>query len=135
MNARTIAGISRARADSRRADEVAIRFKEADGWTEWTWRQFWEAARASGTALLESGVRPGDHVMVAVPDVRPAIACLFGLWAIGATPIQIGLPFKLTDRATFLAQLRKTARRLDAKFLLVSKALSTFAPSEAISTL
>jgi acyl-CoA synthetase (AMP-forming)/AMP-acid ligase II len=60
---------------------------------------------------------------------------LFGLWAIGATPIQIGLPYRLIDPAAFLAQFLETARRLDARFLLTSKALSLFAPSEAIKTL
>ena len=132
MTARTIAAILRARADSRRADEAAIRFKEGAGWTSLTWREFWEAARIAGTGLLESGVRPGDHVLVAVPDVRPAVACLFGLWAIGAVPIQIGLPFRLTDRAPFLPQLVETARRLDARFLLASRALSSFTPPGAI---
>ena len=130
MTARSIAGILRARANSRRADEVAIRFREGAGWTAWTWREFWEAAAIAGTGLLESGVRPGDHVLVAVPDVLPAVACLFGLWAIGAVPIQIGLPFRLTDRAAFLPQLVETARRLDARFLLASQALSGFAPPE-----
>ena len=135
MTARTIAAILRARANSRRADEVAIRFREGAGWTTWTWREFWEAAGIAGTGLLESGVRPGDHVLVAVLDVRPSVACLFGLWAIGAVPIQIGLPFRLTDRAVFLPQLVETARRLDARFLLASQALSSFAPPGAIKVL
>ena len=135
MTPRTIAGILRVRANSRRADEVAIRFKEGAGWTTWTWREFWEAARIAGTGLLESGVRPGDHVLVAVLDVRPSVACLFGLWAIGAVPIQIGLPFRLTDRAAFPPQLVETARRLDARFLLASQALSRFVPPGAIKVL
>ena len=135
MNSCTVAGILRARAESSRADEIAIRFKEPEGWTEWTWRQYWEAARATGVALFESGVRPGDHVLVATPEVRPAVACLFGLWAIGATPIQIVAPNRLTDPAAFLAQFLETARRLDARFLLTSKALSNFAPSGAIKIL
>lgn len=135
MIARNIAGILRARAESRCADEIAIRFKEDSGWTEWTWREFWEAARSAGATLLQSGVRPGHHALVAVSDVRPAVTCLFGLWAIGAVPIQIGLPYRLTDPASLLAQLDETARRLDARFLLVSKALSVFAQPRSISVL
>jgi acyl-CoA synthetase (AMP-forming)/AMP-acid ligase II len=135
MKERTIASVLRARADSQRAGEAAIRFKEGDGWTEWSWSRFWEVARRAGVALLESGVRPGDHVLVVVPDVRPAVTALFGLWAMGGVPIQIGLPFRLTDRAAFLSQLVETACRVDAQFLLLSRALSGLAAPAGIKVL
>jgi fatty-acyl-CoA synthase len=135
MTRSTIAGIVRARADSKRAGDVAIRFKEGEGWTEWTWSRFWEAAKGAGMGLLESGVRPGDHVLMVVPDARTAVTSLVGLWAMGGVPIQIGLPFHLTDPAAFLAQLVETARRLDARFLLLAKLLSGFAAPPGINVL
>jgi acyl-CoA synthetase (AMP-forming)/AMP-acid ligase II len=130
MTPRTIAGILRARAQSSLADQLAIRFKEGATWVEWTWARYWTAARAVEAGLVAAGVRPGDHVLLLVPEVRPAVAALFGVWALGAVPIQIGLPFQLTDPAAFLGRLRATAQRLDARFLVVAKHLAPFAAAD-----
>jgi acyl-CoA synthetase (AMP-forming)/AMP-acid ligase II len=135
MPDRSIPAILRARAESSRSDELGICFREGDSWRDWTWREYWEAARGTAISLLESGVRRGDHVLVIVPEARQAVGCLFGLWAMGAVPIQIGLPFRLTDRGAFLAQLAETARRLDARFLLTSKSFAEFAPKGAVEVL
>jgi acyl-CoA synthetase (AMP-forming)/AMP-acid ligase II len=62
-----------------------------------------------------------------VPEVKPVVSCLFGVWALGAVPIQVGVPFRLTDIGAFLDQLRATARRLGARALVVSRALAAFA--------
>ncbi|MCI0392164.1 MAG: AMP-binding protein [Acidobacteria bacterium] len=95
----------------------------------------WEEACRARAGLFKSGVRAGDHVLVIEPQVRPAVTCLFGLWALGAVPIQIGLPFRLTDRAAFFTQLVETARRLDARFLLTSRRLAACAPAEGVEVL
>src|SRR5438128_10765795 len=114
MNPRTLAGMLRARAGSRLADQIAIRFKEGENWVEWDWGQYWQAARSAEAGLVAAGVRPGDHVLLLVPEVRPAVAALFGTWALGAVPIHIGLPFQLADPTAFLKGLDRTARRLGA---------------------
>jgi acyl-CoA synthetase (AMP-forming)/AMP-acid ligase II len=124
-----MAGLLRERAASRGGDP-AIRFKEGDGWEEWSYARFWEEARRVEAGLWESGMRPGDRVLVLVPEVKAAVVTLFGLWALGAVPIQIGLPFRLPDIGRFLAELRTTASRLGARAIVVSRALSAFAQSE-----
>jgi fatty-acyl-CoA synthase len=125
---KTVAGILRSRADSSKADQLAIRFKEGDRWVEWTWRRYWETARSVETGLVTAGVHPGDFVLILVPEVRTAVASLFGVWALGAVPIQIGLPFQLTNPAAFVDRLTATARRLGARFLILSRVLAASAP-------
>jgi acyl-CoA synthetase (AMP-forming)/AMP-acid ligase II len=70
-----------------------------------------------------------------VPEVRPAVACLFGLWALGAVPIQIGLPFRFDNHALFLENLAQTASRLDARLLIVPSSLAPMAPQSRIRSL
>lgn len=128
MTARTIAGLLRERAHAR-PDELALRLREGGGWAEWTWSDQWEAARAAQAGLWQAGVRPGDHVLMLVPEVRPAVSCLFGLWAMGAVPIPVGLPFQLHARDAFLDGLGDTAARLEAKFLILPAALAERRPA------
>jgi len=124
MEPRTIAGVVRSRAVGPAADRVAVRFKVGDGWAAWNWAEFWHAARGAGAGLRAAGVRPGDHVLILEPEIRTAVTCLFGLWAVGAVPIPVALPAALPDPAAFLDRLRKTARRLDARAVLVPRALA-----------
>ncbi|MDI1433719.1 AMP-binding protein [Polyangium sorediatum] len=126
MSTRTIAGLLRRRAESMSGD-VAIRFKEDPGFEAWTWLRFWEEAVRVAAGLREAGLRPGDRVLVLVPEVKAAVTTLFGLWSLGAVPIPIGLPFRLTDIEGFLEQLRKTADKLSARALVTSRALAAFA--------
>lgn len=130
MIAQTLAGMLRARAE-RCGDAVALRCRAGDGWHEYTWASYWDAARRAAAGLWSRGVRPGTHVLMLVTDVEAAIFTLFGAWSIGAVPIQVGLPFRLTDVGAFIAQLRDTARQLDAGALVVSRALAPFAPESA----
>jgi acyl-CoA synthetase (AMP-forming)/AMP-acid ligase II len=67
-----------------------------------------------------------------VPEVRPAVAHLFGLWLLGAVPVQVGLPFRLTDVASFIRQLEATARHVDAKMLLLSQMLAPEPPANEV---
>ncbi len=62
--------------------------------------------------------------MLLIAEVDVAIATLFGLWAAGAVPIFVGLPYRLDDVAGFVAELRRTAQRLDARTLVVSDAFA-----------
>jgi fatty-acyl-CoA synthase len=130
MSARTMAGLLRERAGSQ-GDRLAIRFREGDAWEAWTWARFWGEARRAEAGLWEAGIRPGDRVLMLVPDVKTAVTCLFGVWALGAVPIQIGPPSRLLDVGRFLEQLRVTARRLEARALVVPRALAAFAGERA----
>jgi acyl-CoA synthetase (AMP-forming)/AMP-acid ligase II len=118
MKPRTLIELLEQRGESRQADALAIRFWEQGRWIEWSWREYWASAQRAAACFLEAGVRRGDHVLIVTPEVRPAVAALFGLWTIGAVPIQLGMPSRMQSRAGFFQNLQDTAECLDARFLL-----------------
>ncbi|WP_233262222.1 AMP-binding protein [Vitiosangium sp. GDMCC 1.1324] len=126
---RTLAGLLRARAQSQ-GDKLAIRYKEEDGWLPRTWGETWEEARAVAAALHSRGVRPGDGVLLLVPEVHASVSTLFGVWALGAVPSILGVPYRLADLDAYLEQLRSTARKLDARALVLSGALAGMASED-----
>jgi acyl-CoA synthetase (AMP-forming)/AMP-acid ligase II len=126
MSTRTLSGLLRARAGER-GEDLALRFKGDEGWSSWSHARLWEGACRVAAGLAGAGLRPGDHALMLVPEVEAAVVGLFGAWALGVVPIQVGLPFRLTDVGAFLAQLRLTAQRLDARAIIVSRALAAFA--------
>jgi fatty-acyl-CoA synthase len=130
VTARTLAGLLRTRASSSLGDRVALRCRSGTAWRDRTWAQYWDGARRAATGLRKHGIGSGVHVLVLVPDVECAVLTLFGAWTLGAVPIQIGLPFRLNDVGdvgAFLGQLSETARRLDARALVLSRSLAPWA--------
>ena len=135
MSPRTMAGLLRQYAQTR-GEQPALRFATETGWTEYGYSRLWEAACRVAAGLHAAGVRPGDAVLMLVPEVEPSVVSLFGVWALGAVPVQVGVPFRLTDVGAFLDSLRVTAARLEARTLVVSEALAAFAPeAEALKVL
>jgi acyl-CoA synthetase (AMP-forming)/AMP-acid ligase II len=124
---RTVAGLLRSRAESSRAGDVAIRFFEDEGWVEWSWQQYWQASRHAQAGLVSAGVRTGDHVLVAIPQVRPAVTALFGMWALGAVPVQIAPVVHPRDPRAYFEQVSAIGARVDARFLLVPEDLAAAA--------
>ncbi len=123
---RTLAGLLRERAQAH-GERLAIRYKEGEGWLARSWGETWEEARAVAAALHARGVRPGDGVLLLVPEVRPAVSTLMGVWALGAVPSILGVPYRLADLDAYLEQLRGTAARLHARALVLSGALAGMA--------
>jgi fatty-acyl-CoA synthase len=123
---RTLAGLLRARAQEH-GEKLALRYKEGEEWLPRTWGETWEEARAVAAALHARGVRPGDGVLLLVPEVRPSVSTLVGVWALGAVPSILGVPYRLADLDAYLEQLRGTAKKLDAKALVLSGMLAGMA--------
>jgi len=119
----TLTGVVRERGASI-GGELAIRFKEGEAFVGWTWAELWEHARRAAMGLLAAGVRPGDHLMLLLPEPRAAVAAHFGVWAMGGVPTHVGLPYRLHDVGAFVAQLRLTGRHLDARTLVISRSLA-----------
>ncbi|MFO0608396.1 MAG: AMP-binding protein [Polyangiales bacterium] len=122
----TMASLVRARAE-RSPDDVALCTRRDGRWTPCTWASLWEDARRVASGLAAAGLRPGDHALFLLPEVELAVPMLFGAWALGVVPAMVGVPFRLTDVARFVDGLRDTARRLDARALVTSRALAAFA--------
>lgn len=125
--ARTLAGILRLRANSDGADEPALRYHIGKSWRTLSWRQYWAEACRAASALESVGVRRGARILLLTPDVTPCVRFIFGAWILGAVPIQVGLPYRITDPVQFVAQLRGLAKKLDATRLVVSGPLAAFA--------
>jgi acyl-CoA synthetase (AMP-forming)/AMP-acid ligase II len=124
-----IPDLLRARADS--APGTPGLFVYADGdWAGWSWEEYRDRASRAGAGFRAAGVGPGDHVMLLIAEIDVAVTTLFGLWAVGAVPIFVGLPYRLDDVGAFVAELRHTAQRLDAGTLVVSDAFASLADHE-----
>ena len=127
VSARTLAGLLRARALAPDSHRIALCCRAGGAWSVRTWAEYWDGVCRVAAGLQAAGIRPGSNVLVLVPEVEPAVCTLFGAWTIGAVPIQVGLPFRLADVGAFVAQLRKTALRLEARAIVVSRSLAAFA--------
>jgi acyl-CoA synthetase (AMP-forming)/AMP-acid ligase II len=117
--ARSMAELLRARAE-RMPDALGFRFERDGDWLAWSWCTLFRRAAAAAVALRDEGIAAGDHVLMLVPEPIEAAPTLFGLWLLGAVPIQVGIPYRLADVAAFIEGLETTARRLRARALLVS---------------
>ncbi|GAA3462797.1 (2,3-dihydroxybenzoyl)adenylate synthase [Saccharothrix longispora] len=61
---------------------------ERDGVTSrWTFAELDERAHRIAAGLVGSGVRPGDRVVVQLPNVPEFLPVVFGLWRVGAWPV------------------------------------------------
>jgi long-chain acyl-CoA synthetase len=74
---------------SDRPDAVALRWKDGEGWGEWTWRDYADRASRVAGGLAALGVGRGDRVVLMMRN-RPEfhVADLAAL-LLGATPISI----------------------------------------------
>lgn len=123
---RTLAEILRERAETR-GQRVALGFRRGGEWRSWTFSEYFEEVERAAAGLGALGVATGDHVLVLVVEPEQAATLTLGSWYCGAVPIQVGIPYRLTDPGRFVSELEETARRLRASTLVVS---DQFAPAE-----
>ena len=72
-------------------DAVLSYTKGADGtFTPTTYRDFWDEVRAFGTALLESGVKRGDHIGIMSDNRREWLIADLAILSIGAVDVPRG---------------------------------------------
>ena len=111
----------------RRPESVGIRFHGPQGWTDVRRDAQWAKTLAVAGGLRAAGVGPGDRVLMLVPEVNLTVHLLFGAWAAGAVPVQVGLPYRMSDLSAFVGGLRGLAEQTGAVRLVVSRALASFA--------
>jgi len=120
----TVPDVLRRRAESAAGSRPGLHLRTPDGWRTWTWAEYWrEAVRAAAT-LAEAGVGKGDSVLVVASEAETSVRAILGAWALGAVPTPVGLPFRLEDAGGFLGGVAGTARALDARTLVVPRALA-----------
>ena len=86
---------------ARYGDRVCHREKELGIWQAYSWRDYYQAARHIGLALMELGVRKGEPVLILSEDRREWLYCDLAAAAIGAIPAGV----YTTDSAAQLAYL------------------------------
>jgi fatty-acyl-CoA synthase len=110
-----------------RPERVGLRFHEETGFRDVTRAQQWERTLRVAGGLRAAGVEPGEHLLILVPDVRVAATLVFGVWAAGAVPVQVGLPYRMSDIASFVVGLRELAAAVGGRKLVISRMLAAFA--------
>jgi long-chain acyl-CoA synthetase len=95
VGARTIPGVFFEQAH-RLGDRPYLRFFRDGRWQTLTWSETAERATRVACALLEAGVREGDHVALMSPNRPEWLYCDFGIMAAGAVtvPMYPSLPAK-----------------------------------------
>src|SRR5258708_30869053 len=73
----------------RRGDQVALRWKDGDGWGEWTWAEYADRACRLASALSELGVRPGDRVVLMMRNRPEFHVADVAILLVGATPVSV----------------------------------------------
>src|SRR3954466_5136655 len=72
-----------------RPDATALRWRDGDGWGEWTWAEYADrVARAAG-GLKALGVVPGDRVVLMLRNIPEFHVLDLAVGFCGATPVSI----------------------------------------------
>jgi crotonobetaine/carnitine-CoA ligase len=112
---RTVPGLLRDQADAR-PDHPALVFEDAAGATRsYTYRQLLDAALATAGGFAALGVRPGDKVVMSLPNCPEAVLTFFGLAVLGAVTVPC-------NTAGTADELTHIARWSDARFAVTHPA-------------
>lgn len=66
-----------------------------------------QEALATAAVLKEAGVRPGDRVIVCLPTSPEFVTAFFGIAMLGAVPIAVAMPSRMTGPDRFQANYRQ----------------------------
>ncbi len=88
---------------SEAADATAV--VSGDGAVRWTYRDLDQRADALASGFLDLGLRPGDRVVVQLPNIPEFISVVFGLFRAGILPV-FALP---AHRSLEIAHFARTA--------------------------
>jgi 2,3-dihydroxybenzoate-AMP ligase len=79
-----------------------------DGATRLTYRQLWDRSAACAQALLNMGIRPGDRIVVQLPNCWEFVALALGCFRTGIIPV-MALPAHRRHEITHLAAQSEAA--------------------------
>jgi acyl-CoA synthetase (AMP-forming)/AMP-acid ligase II len=85
-----------------------------------------DRARRVASALRSRGLRPGDAVVVVLPDPEEAIAAILGAMAAGVAPAPIYPPIGLEAMPVFLRHLAHLLERSGARRVIAAARLMPF---------
>ncbi len=70
-------------------DRVALRWKDGDGWGEWTWSDYADRACRLAASLAALGVVPGERVVLMMRNRPEFNIADIATVLLGATPVSI----------------------------------------------
>ena len=106
VSAESIPGVFFAQAKLH--DQAAyLHFFRDGAWQVLSWAETAERATRVACALVEAGLRPGEHVAMMSPNRPEWLYCDFGIMAAGGVPVPI-YPSLLPKTAGFIAEDSKT---------------------------
>ncbi|WP_249870377.1 long-chain-fatty-acid--CoA ligase [Oceanobacillus saliphilus] len=85
-----------------------------DGDKEFTYKEFGNRTDRLSAALLDAGIRQGDHVAVMLPNTHYMLECFYGICQLGA--VMVPLNYRLTAK-----DLAYIIKHSDAKMLIVDE--------------
>ena len=129
----SMGALLRSRAEAL-CDETAYAVWDGKRFVERSWMSLFRRASAVARGLAARGVEPGQGVMMLLTEIEPAIIGQWGAWLAGAAPTQVGLPYRLSDPATFIAELHHTAARLHANVLVTEPSFAALAGESSMVT-
>jgi crotonobetaine/carnitine-CoA ligase len=110
---RTVPGLLRDQADAR-PDHPAVVLVDANGATRsYTYRELLDAVLAAAGGFAALGVRPGDKVVMSLPNCPEAVLTFFGLAVLGAVTVPC-------NTAATADELTHITRWSDARFAVTA---------------
>ncbi|WP_029116691.1 (2,3-dihydroxybenzoyl)adenylate synthase [Mycobacterium sp. URHB0044] len=94
---RSLASFLAEQVERRPLDEAVV-----DGATRLTYRDLWDRSASCGQALLDFGIRPGDRIVVQLPNCWEFVALSLGCFRTGIIPV-MALPAHGRHEITHLA--------------------------------
>ncbi len=91
-----------------------------------TYAELWRRALCFGHGLQKRGLKPGQPVVLVLPDPEEAIIAILGAIAVGCPPAPIYPPFNTKAVQGFLRYLGYVARRANAQHIVVGAQVYPF---------
>ncbi|WP_319456704.1 MULTISPECIES: (2,3-dihydroxybenzoyl)adenylate synthase [unclassified Mycobacterium] len=115
---RSVASYLAEQVERRPLDEAIV-----DGTTRLTYRDLWDRSAACAQALLDLGIRPGDRIVVQLPNCWEFVALALGCFRSGIVPV-MALPAHRRHEITHLAA------QSEARALVITDVTSDEDPRE-----
>ncbi len=99
----------------------------SSGFTEISWAELHDKAKAMAAQLTESGVAKGSHVAILGNTSLELITAIQAVWLCGATVVIIPLPYRLSTRERFIEDTRARLADSDTSHLVIDSEVARIA--------
>jgi len=91
-----------------------------------SYAELWQRALCFGHGLQKRGLKPGEPVVLVLPDPEEAIIAILGAISVGCPPAPIYPPFNTKGVEAFVSYLGYVARRANARHVVVGAQVYPF---------